>query len=127
MPISVTRFGSRGRTRVTEARTSGTSTTFVDAGHNGSLATVVVETEGMLRLQGQSYVITFDTIAGSEILSNIVDISSVGEIVPLPITKRMAVAWLAARQVSRNDHDAVRHMSRSSRQLSQTLMVRSLC
>lgn len=121
--FSMIRSGSRARARLRNTRVSRTSITSVDAGERGNLATVVVEAGGMLRLQGQSYVITFDTVAGNEILSNIVEAASVGDVVPLPITQRMAVAWLAARQV--RCHEAVEDMSRSSRQLARTLMVRA--
>lgn len=84
-----------------------------------AIALVLVEAGGVLRLDGESDALTTD----NEILSNIADAATEGEIVPLPITRAMAAAWRAAI-AAQPGSEALLELGVSAQQLVLTLAVR---
>ena len=89
-----------------------------------AIALVLVEAGGVLRLDGESDALTPDLVARNEILSNIADAATEGEIVPLPITRAMAAAWRATI-VAQPGCKALLEMGVSAQELVLTLAVRS--
>ena len=86
---------------------------------------MTVETGGALKLQGRSAVhaLAPGLVARNTILSNVAEAGSEGDVIPLPISREMADAWLAAIAAT-TEGSLLRGFALSSRQLVSALMVR---
>ena len=89
-----------------------------------SSAYIAVETGGLLKVVGRSavHVLTPAVLQLSHILADVAEAASEGDSVPLPLTRVMVDAWLAAIGM---EYWLLRHLVSSSLQLAQTLAVRN--
>lgn len=93
---------------------------------DNATATVVAHADGVLRLEWQTAALPPHLVAHNAILSNISEAAAVDEVVPLPMTRGMAAAWLEG-VLAQEGSDSLAGLGMRASKLAQVLVVRTAC